>query len=70
MFQYLMFGLKKLARETIEAFPISLHNYAEVLRENGLFLYSPVQCSGSARIRIKKCLLDPDPHGQMWIRIN
>ena len=29
------------------------------------------QCfgSGSARIRIKKCLLDPDPHGHMRIRI-
>ena len=25
--------------------------------------------SGSARIRIKICLLDPDPHGQMLIRI-
>ena len=25
--------------------------------------------SGSARIRIKKCLLDPDPYEQMRIRI-
>ena len=29
------------------------------------------QCfgSGSARIRIKKCRLDPDPHGQMRIQV-
>ena len=33
--------------------------------------YDLIQCfgSGSARIRIQKCLLDPDPHGQMQIRI-
>ena len=48
-----------------------LKNYFNIEKFNFVLTAFRLQCfgSGSARIRIKKCLLDPDPHGQMRIRI-
>ena len=39
MLQYLMFGMKRLVRGTIDKFPITLHNYAQVLRNKDKFVF-------------------------------